>query len=99
MLAVQLTMTAKKIQAAIFKAKFGVNQYDMVLRRQQLLGFSLKNLSPNKYIKEEYFAVHKRTDFTTEQKKLPVEIDKKDHNDRDTDYERRRQKELEKPDY
>ena len=99
MLAVQLAMTAKKIQAAIFKAKFGVNQHDIVLRRQQLIGFGLKNLSPNKYIKEEYFAVHNRTDFTTEENKLLVEIDKKDHDDRDTDYERRRQKELEKLDY
>ena len=25
-------MTAKKIQAAIFKTKFGVNQHDIVLR-------------------------------------------------------------------
>ena len=34
-LAVQLTMTANKTQAAIFKAKFGVNQLDLVLCRQQ----------------------------------------------------------------
>ena len=34
-LAVQLTMTAKNKQAAICKAKFGVNQLDLVLCRQQ----------------------------------------------------------------
>ena len=33
-LAVQLTLTAKNI----FKAKFGVNQHGIVLRRQQSLG-------------------------------------------------------------
>ena len=31
-------MTTKKTQAAIFKAEFGVNQHDTVLRRQQSLG-------------------------------------------------------------
>ena len=34
-LAVQLTMTAKKSQAAISKAKFGVNQNGIVLCKQQ----------------------------------------------------------------
>ena len=34
-LALQLTMTAKNTQAAIFKAKFGVNQLDLVLCGQQ----------------------------------------------------------------
>ena len=34
-LALQLTMTAKNTQVAIFKAKFGVNQLDLVLCGQQ----------------------------------------------------------------
>ena len=42
-LAVQLTTVAKETQAAVFEAKFGVNQHDIVLRRQQLLGLRLKN--------------------------------------------------------
>ena len=54
-LAVQLTMTANKTQAAIFKAKFGVNQLDLVLCRQQWVGVSIKILFPKKDIKEEYF--------------------------------------------
>ena len=33
-LAVKLTMTAIKIQATIFKAKFRVNQHDIIWRRQ-----------------------------------------------------------------
>ena len=32
-LAVEITMNAAKTQAAIFKIKFGVNQYDNVLRK------------------------------------------------------------------
>ena len=54
-LAVQLTMTAKNKQAAICKAKFGVNQLDLVLCRQQWLGLSIKIIFPKKDIKEEYF--------------------------------------------
>ena len=95
-LAVQLTMTAKKTQTAIFKAKLGVNQHDIVLHRQQSLGLGLKKLFPNKDIKEEHFALHYRTDFIIEENKLVVEIDEKDHDDKDLDYERRWQKELEK---
>ena len=46
-LAVEITMIAIKTQAAIFKSKFGVNQHDKVLRKQQSLGLRLKELFPN----------------------------------------------------
>ena len=42
-LAVEITMSSVKTQAAIFRAKFGVNQHDKVLCKQQSLGLSLKN--------------------------------------------------------
>ena len=42
-LAVEITMSSVKTQAAIFRAKFRVNQHDKVLCKQQLLGLSLKN--------------------------------------------------------
>ena len=69
------------------------------MRRQEILGLRLKILFPNKDIKKEYFSLHYRIDFTIEENKLVVEIDKKDHDKRDIDYERRRQKELEKLGY
>ena len=46
-LAVEITMSTVKTQAAIFKSKFGVNQHDKVLRKQQSLGLRLKKLFPN----------------------------------------------------
>ena len=67
--------------------------------RQQSLGLRLKELFLNKDLKEEYLAIHYNTDFTFEENKLVVEIDEKDQDDRDPDYERRRQKELEKLGY
>ena len=56
-------MNSVKTQAAIFRAKFGVNQHDEVLRKQQLLGLRLKKLFPGKDIIEEYSALNYRTDF------------------------------------
>ena len=41
-LAVEITMSAVKTQAAIFREKFGVNQHDKVLCKQQSLGLRLK---------------------------------------------------------
>ena len=98
-LAVEITMSAVKTQAAIFKSKFGVKQHDKVLRKQQSLGLRLKKLFPSEDIIEEYFALHYRTDFTFKKHMLVVEIDEKEHVVRDPDYKGKIQKELEKLDY
>ena len=63
-LLLEITMSAVKAQVTIFKSKFGDNQHDKVLRKQQSLGLRLKNLFPNESIIAEYFALHYRTDFT-----------------------------------
>ena len=54
---------------------------------------------PNENIIEEYFALHYRTNFTFKKHMLVVEIDEKEHVDRYPDYEKKRQKELEKLGY
>ena len=41
-LAAEITMSAVKTQAVIFRDKFGVKQHDKVLRKQQSLGLRLK---------------------------------------------------------
>ena len=76
-LAVEITMSSVNIQAAIFKNKFGVNQHDKVLRKQQSLGLRLKKLFPSEDIIEEYFAVNCRTDFIFKKRMFVVEIDEK----------------------
>ena len=98
-LAVEITMSAVKTQAAFFKSKFGVNQHDKVLCKKQSLGLRLKKLFPNKNILEEYFDLHYRNGFTFKKHMLVVEVDEKGHVDRDPDYEKKRQKELEKLGY
>ena len=56
-LAVEITMSAVKTQAPIFKSKFGVKQHDKVLRKQQSLGLRLKKLFPSEDIIDEDFAL------------------------------------------
>ena len=98
-LAVEITMSSAKTQAAIFRDKFEVNQHDKVLHKQQSLGLRLKRLFPYEDIIEEYFDLHYRTDFTFKKHVLVVDFDEKGRVDRDPDYERKRRKGLEKLDY
>ena len=51
-------MSSVKTQAAIFRDKFGVNQHDKVLPKQQSLGLRLKNVFQNEDIIEEYSDLH-----------------------------------------
>ena len=95
-MAAEITMSAVKTQVAIFKSKFGVNQHDKVLRKQQSLGLRRKKLFPNENIIEDYFALHRRTDYNFKKHILVVQIDEKGNIDRDPDYEKKRKKELEK---
>ena len=91
---VEITMSAVKTQAVIFKSKLGIKKYDKVLRKQQSLGLRLKIIFLNEGIIEEYSALNYRTNFTFKKHMLVVEIDEKGHKDRDPDYKTKRQKEL-----
>ena len=95
-LAVEITMSSVKTQAIIFRDKFGVNQHDKVLCKQQSLRLRLKKLFPNKDIIEEYFGLNYTTDFTFAKHMFVIEIDEKGHVDRDPDYKRKRQKKTRK---
>ena len=46
-LAAEITMSAVKTQAVIFRDKFGVKQHDKVLCKQQSLGLRLKRSFPS----------------------------------------------------
>ena len=81
-LAAEIRISSVKTQAAIFKSKFGVNQHDKVLRKQQSLGLRLKKLCPKEEVIEKYSALQHRTDFTFKKQMLVVEIDEKGHVDR-----------------
>ena len=63
------------------------------------MGLRLKKLFPNEDIIVEYSALHCRTDFTFKKRMLVVQIDEKSRTERPLNYERKRQKELEKLGY
>ena len=86
-------MSIIKTQAVIFRDNFRVNHYYEVLRKQQSLGLRLKKLFSNEDIIEEYFALYYRTDFKFKKHGLMEEW--VDSADRDPEYEKKRQKELE----
>ena len=71
-------MGSVKTQVVIFRDKFGVNEHDKVLRKQQLLGLRLKKIFPNEDTLGEYSALHYRTYFTFKKHMLVVEVDEKD---------------------
>ena len=97
--AVDITMSSVKTQAAIFKGRFGVKEHDKVLRRRQSLGLRQSKLFSIEGIIKECSVLNYRTDFTFKKHMLVVEIDEKVNADRDPDYEKKRQKDLEKIDY
>ena len=74
-------MSSIKIQAAVSKTKFGVNQHDKVYI----------NIFPNEEKMKEYSALHYRTYFTFKKHMLVAETDEKWHDGRDPDYEKKRQ--------
>ena len=88
-------MSSVKTQAVILRDGFGVIQHHNVLRKQQSLGLRLKKLFPSEAIEEEQFTLHYRTDFKFKNHMLMLETDEKGYVDRDPDYKRNRQKELE----
>ena len=93
-------MSSVKTQAAIFKSRFGVKEHDKVLRRRTtIIGFKTKQVIPSEGIIKECSVLNYRTDFTFKKHMLVVEIDEKVNADRDPDYEKKRQKDLEKIDY
>ena len=98
-LAVEITMSAVKTQAIIFRDKFGVKKHDKVLQKQQSMGLRLKKLFSSEDIIEGYFALHHRTDFTFKKHMLVVEIDEKGHNERPPNFEKERHEDLEKVGY
>ena len=69
------------------------------MRRRQSLGLRLNKLFPSEGIIKESSILNYRTDFTFKKHMLVVEIDEKVNADRDPDYEKKRQKDLEKIDY
>ena len=79
-----------------FKSKLGFNQFDITLTKEQSVLKSVINAFEGENTQTQYSVLPYTNDLHFHDYRLAIEVDEKGHNDRDIDYEIRRQKISEK---
>ena len=93
-LAIHLIIDIKTVEAAKLKIKLGFNPVDLIMSKQQSIGFKLKKTFLGEEMIEDLSALNYLIDFCFPKYKLAIEIDELVHADRDSVKENKRQKEL-----
>ena len=79
-----------------FGTDLGFNQINLILKKKQSVIESIKDAFKGEAIQIQYTVLGYRIDLYFYEYKLAIEIDELGHNDRNTDYEIKRQREIEK---
>ena len=79
-----------------FRTDLGFNQINLILKKEQSVIESTKDAFKGEDIRIQYTVLGYRIDLYFYKYKLAIEIDELGHNDRNTDYEIKRQREIEK---
>ena len=79
-----------------FRTDLGFNQINLILKKEQSVIESIKDTFKGEDIRIQYTVLGYRIDLYFYKYKLAIEIDELGHNDRNTDYEIKRQREIEK---
>ena len=79
-----------------FRSKFGFNQYDITLTKEQSVLKSVMDAFEGKNMQTQYSVLGYRIDLYFHDYNLAIEVDEKGHKDRNIDHEIPRQKALEK---
>ena len=79
-----------------FRTDLGFNQINLILKKEQSVIESIKDTFKGEDIRIQYTVLGYRIDLYFYEYKLAIEIDELGHNDRNTDYEIKRQREIEK---
>ena len=79
-----------------FRSDLGINQINLILKKEQSVIKSIRDKFTGEDIRIQYTVLGYRIDLYFYEQKLAIEIDELDHNDRNTDYESKRQREIEK---
>ena len=79
-----------------FRTKLGFSQHDPIMTQEQSILSKIETLFSAEEIILQHNVSSYRTDAYFPKHKLAIEVDEQGHNDRDIDYEIRRQKALEK---
>ena len=79
-----------------FRSDLGFNQINLILKKEQSVIESIRDTFKGEDIRIQYTVLGYRIDLYFYEHKLAIEIDELGHNDRNTDYEIKRQREIEK---
>ena len=79
-----------------FRTDLGFNQINLILKKEQSVIESIIDTFKGEDIRIQYTVLGYRIDLYFYEYKLAIEIDELGHNDRNTDYEIKRQREIEK---
>ena len=79
-----------------FRSDLGINQINLILKKEQSVIKSIRDKFTGEDIRIQYTVLGYRIDLYFYEHKLAIEIDELGHNDRNTDYEIKRQREIEK---
>ena len=79
-----------------FRTDLGFNQINLILKKEQSVIESIRDTFKGEDIRIQYTVLGYRIDLYFYEHKLAIEIDELGHNDRNTDYEIKRQREIEK---
>ena len=82
-------------KAIKFRTDLGFNQINLILKKEQSVIESIKDTFKGEDIRIQYTVLGYRIDLYFYEYKLAIEIDELGHNDRNTDYEIKRQREIE----
>ena len=93
-LAIHSILDIKTVKAGELKIKFGFNQLDPIMIKQQEIGLRSRKLFSNEEIIEDFSALNYLIDFYFPKYKVAIEVDKLGHKDRDQTKENKRQKDL-----
>ena len=89
-------MDCRTTPAVNFETKLGFNQHDLIMTKEQSILSKIVTLLSAEKIILQYNVLSKRIDAYFPKYKLAIEVNEQEHNDRDIDYETRRQKAIEK---
>ena len=89
-------MDCRTTPAVRFRTKLGFSQHDPIMTQEQSILSKIVTLFSAEEIILQHNVSSYRTDAYFPKHKLAIKVDEQGHNDRDIDYEIRRQKALEK---
>ena len=95
-LALKVIMNSRTDESCKFKRNLGFALHDVINTKEQTVINSIKDAFEGENMQSQYTVLNYRIDFYFHKYKFAIEIDELSHNDRNIDYEIKKQKALER---